>query len=125
MRCPFCGSDDTQVKDSRPTEENAAIRRRRVCPGCGGRFTRRSGSVVVIRNIIAAMVLQFGYLGVMGDIVLKTSPLGPQLKRLPIRLSAHDNLRVGVVTLRNRTLSPATQLFIETAREVVADLAQA
>ena len=39
MRCPFCGSDDTQVKDSRPTEENAAIRRRRVCPGCGGRFT--------------------------------------------------------------------------------------
>jgi transcriptional repressor NrdR len=39
MRCPFCSSDDTQVKDSRPTEENAAIRRRRVCPDCGGRFT--------------------------------------------------------------------------------------
>jgi transcriptional repressor NrdR len=39
MRCPFCGSEDTQVKDSRPTEENAAIRRRRVCPACGGRFT--------------------------------------------------------------------------------------
>ena len=39
MRCPFCGSDDTQVKDSRPTEENASIRRRRVCPDCGGRFT--------------------------------------------------------------------------------------
>ena len=39
MRCPFCGGSDTQVKDSRPTEENAAIRRRRVCPDCGGRFT--------------------------------------------------------------------------------------
>ena len=39
MRCPYCASDDTQVKDSRPTEENAAIRRRRVCPDCGGRFT--------------------------------------------------------------------------------------
>jgi transcriptional repressor NrdR len=39
MRCPFCASDDTQVKDSRPTEENSAIRRRRVCPDCGGRFT--------------------------------------------------------------------------------------
>ena len=39
MRCPFCGRDDTQVKDSRPTDENAAIRRRRVCPDCGGRFT--------------------------------------------------------------------------------------
>lgn len=39
MRCPFCASDETQVKDSRPTEENSAIRRRRVCPDCGGRFT--------------------------------------------------------------------------------------
>ncbi|MEE8279429.1 MAG: transcriptional regulator NrdR [Alphaproteobacteria bacterium] len=39
MRCPFCGHDDTQVKDSRPTEENAAIRRRRFCPACGSRWT--------------------------------------------------------------------------------------
>ncbi|MBF0562331.1 MAG: transcriptional repressor NrdR [Alphaproteobacteria bacterium] len=39
MRCPFCGHDDTQVKDSRPTEENAVIRRRRSCPDCGSRFT--------------------------------------------------------------------------------------
>ncbi len=39
MRCPYCGSNDTQVKDSRPTEDNTAIRRRRFCPGCGGRFT--------------------------------------------------------------------------------------
>ncbi len=39
MRCPFCGSDDTQVKDSRPAEDNAAIRRRRSCPACGSRFT--------------------------------------------------------------------------------------
>ncbi len=39
MRCPYCGSLDTQVKDSRPTDDSAAIRRRRVCPDCGGRFT--------------------------------------------------------------------------------------
>ena len=39
MRCPNCNSLDTQVKDSRPTEDSAAIRRRRVCPDCGGRFT--------------------------------------------------------------------------------------
>lgn len=39
MRCPFCSSDESQVKDSRPTEENAAIRRRRACPDCGARFT--------------------------------------------------------------------------------------
>jgi transcriptional regulator NrdR len=39
MRCPYCGGDETQVKDSRPTEDNTAIRRRRVCASCGGRFT--------------------------------------------------------------------------------------
>lgn len=39
MRCPFCGHDDTQVKDSRPTDDNSAIRRRRFCQNCGSRFT--------------------------------------------------------------------------------------
>ncbi len=39
MRCPFCGNVDTQVKDSRPAEDHAAIRRRRFCAACGGRFT--------------------------------------------------------------------------------------
>ena len=39
MRCPYCSSPDTQVKDSRPAEDNSAICRRRVCPDCGGRFT--------------------------------------------------------------------------------------
>ena len=39
MRCPFCGHDESQVKDSRPSEDGAAIRRRRFCPECEGRFT--------------------------------------------------------------------------------------
>ncbi len=39
MRCPFCGHADTQVKDSRPTEDNATIRRRRACAACGSRWT--------------------------------------------------------------------------------------
>ena len=39
MRCPFCAHDNSQVKDSRPTEDNTAIRRRRQCEGCGARFT--------------------------------------------------------------------------------------
>ena len=39
MRCPFCGADDTQVKDSRPTDDRSAIRRRRFCPNCAARFT--------------------------------------------------------------------------------------
>jgi len=39
MRCPYCGHEDSQVKDSRPTEDGAAIRRRRQCEGCAARFT--------------------------------------------------------------------------------------
>ena len=39
MKCPFCGNMDTQVKDSRPSDEGSAIRRRRSCPECNGRFT--------------------------------------------------------------------------------------
>jgi len=39
MKCPFCGHADSQVKDSRPSDDSAAIRRRRACPNCGGRFT--------------------------------------------------------------------------------------
>lgn len=39
MRCPYCGTLDTQVKDSRPADDNTSIRRRRVCSDCGGRFT--------------------------------------------------------------------------------------
>ena len=39
MRCPYCSNNDTQVKDSRPSEDGSAIRRRRHCPECGGRFT--------------------------------------------------------------------------------------
>ncbi len=39
MRCPYCGHDDTQVKDSRPSEDKTTIRRRRFCPVCNGRFT--------------------------------------------------------------------------------------
>ena len=39
MRCPYCSNKETHVRDSRPSEDNSTIRRRRVCPGCGGRFT--------------------------------------------------------------------------------------
>ena len=39
MKCPFCGCEETQVKDSRNTEDNTSVRRRRECPECGSRFT--------------------------------------------------------------------------------------
>jgi transcriptional repressor NrdR len=51
MRCPYCQSEDTQVKDSRPAEEGAAIRRRRICPDCGGRFT--TFERVQLRDLVA------------------------------------------------------------------------
>lgn len=54
MKCPFCGSEDTQVKDSRPTEDSAAIRRRRECPSCDARFTTfervQLRDITVIKN---------------------------------------------------------------------------
>lgn len=54
MRCPFCGFEDTQVKDSRPSEDNAAIRRRRGCPNCDARFTTfervQLRELIVIKN---------------------------------------------------------------------------
>ena len=50
MRCPFCAHDNSQVKDSRPTEDNTAIRRRRQCESCGARFTTFEG--VQLREII-------------------------------------------------------------------------
>ncbi|WDI30646.1 transcriptional regulator NrdR [Hyphococcus flavus] len=54
MRCPFCGSDETQVKDSRPAEDGASVRRRRECSACGGRFTTfervQLRELVVIKN---------------------------------------------------------------------------
>lgn len=52
MRCPYCQSEDTQVKDSRPAEDGAAIRRRRVCPVCGGRFT--TFERVQLRDLVVA-----------------------------------------------------------------------
>jgi transcriptional repressor NrdR len=50
LRCPFCACDNTQVKDSRPTEDNTSIRRRRQCEGCGARFT--TFERVQLRDII-------------------------------------------------------------------------
>src|SRR3712207_3171473 len=52
MRCPYCASHDTQVRDSRPIDDSSAIRRRRVCPDCGGRFT--TFERVQLRELIVA-----------------------------------------------------------------------
>ena len=61
MRCPFCAHDDSQVKDSRPTEDNTSIRRRRQCESCGGRFT--TFERVQLREVV---VVKSGTNGEMG-----------------------------------------------------------
>lgn len=58
MRCPFCAHDNSQVKDSRPTEDNTAIRRRRQCEGCGARFT--TFERVQLRDVIVVKAGQDG-----------------------------------------------------------------
>lgn len=82
MRCPYCGSQDSQVKDSRPAEDGAAIRRRRICPDCSGRFTtfervqlrelhvlKKSGKrVPFVRDKLARSV----------EIALRKRPVDPQ-----------------------------------------------
>ena len=60
MRCPFCGEEDTQVKDSRASEDGATIRRRRLCSSCGSRFTTferiQLRDLIVIKRILNDMV---------------------------------------------------------------------
>ena len=62
MRCPFCAHDDSQVKDSRPTEDNTSIRRRRQCESCGARFTTfervQLRDIVVIKSSGASGVIR-------------------------------------------------------------------
>jgi|SRR6056297_983418 len=65
MRCPFCAHDDTQVKDSRPTEDSTAIRRRRQCSSCGARFT--TFERVQLREVT----------------IVKAGPDGSELRREP------------------------------------------
>ena len=68
MKCPFCGCDDTQVKDSRNADDNTAIRRRRECPECGSRFTtferiQLRELIVVKKNGERVMMKLDDYLG--------------------------------------------------------------
>jgi transcriptional repressor NrdR len=81
MRCPFCGRDDTHVKDSRPTEENAAIRRRRVCPDCGGRFTTfervQLRELTVVKRSGRKVSFDRDKLLCSVEIALRKRPVGP------------------------------------------------
>ncbi len=82
MRCPFCGGDDTQVKDSRPTEDNAAIRRRRQCQNCGARFTTfervQLRELTVVKRGGKRVPFDRDKLARSVDIALRRRPVDPQ-----------------------------------------------
>jgi transcriptional repressor NrdR len=82
MRCPYCASENTQVKDSRPTEENAAIRRRRVCPDCGGRFTTfervQLRELIVIKRSGRRMPFDRDKLSRSVEVALRKRPVEPE-----------------------------------------------
>ena len=82
MRCPYCGCENTQVKDSRPTEENQAIRRRRNCEDCGGRFTTfervQLREVVVVKRSGRRVPFDREKLSRSIEIALRKRPIQPE-----------------------------------------------
>ena len=82
MRCPYCSSENTQVKDSRPTEENASIRRRRVCPDCGGRFTTfervQLRDLTVVKRSGRKVPFDRDKLAKSVDVALRKRPFDPE-----------------------------------------------
>ena len=92
MRCPFCGGENTQVKDSRPTEESQAIRRRRNCEDCGGRFT--TFERVQLREI---MVLKRSGRRVPFDREKLSRSIEVALRKRPIQQERIDRMVTGIV----------------------------
>ena len=92
MRCPYCGGENTQVKDSRPTEESQAIRRRRNCEDCGGRFT--TFERVQLREI---MVLKRSGRRVPFDREKLSRSVEVALRKRPIQQERIDRLVTGIV----------------------------
>jgi transcriptional repressor NrdR len=87
MRCPYCSGDNTQVKDSRPTEENAVIRRRRICPDCDGKFTTyervQLREMVVLKRSGRKVAFERDKLHKSIEIAVRKRPVEPErLERL-------------------------------------------
>ncbi|WP_417461799.1 transcriptional regulator NrdR [Kordiimonas sp.] len=81
MRCPFCQNEDTQVKDSRPTDDKSAIRRRRFCPACGARFTTfervQLRELTVVKKTGRKVPFERNKLERSLDIALRKRPVDP------------------------------------------------
>ncbi|MBU1209682.1 MAG: transcriptional regulator NrdR [Alphaproteobacteria bacterium] len=114
MRCPFCGCEDTQVKDSRPTEENSSIRRRRVCPDCAGRFT--TFERVQLREL---MVLKRSGRKVAFDRDKLVNSVNVALRKRPIDADRVERMVSGIV--RQLEASGESEIASSVIGELVID----
>jgi transcriptional repressor NrdR len=114
MRCPFCGHDDTHVKDSRPTEDNTAIRRRRACPDCGARWT--TFERVHLRDLI---VVKKNGQRVPFDRDKLESSMRIALRKRPVEQERVDRVISGIV--RRLESSGETDISSDAIGEAVMD----
>jgi transcriptional repressor NrdR len=112
MRCPYCGGLDTQVKDSRPSDDSAAIRRRRVCPACGGRFT--TFERVQLREL---MVIKHNGAHEPFDRDKLMRSLEIALRKRPVESEASERMVNGIV--RQLESSGESEVTSETIGELV------
>jgi transcriptional repressor NrdR len=114
MRCPFCSNEDTQVKDSRPTEDGAAIRRRRQCDKCGSRFT--TFERVQLRELI---VLKRSGRRVPFDRDKLARSLSIALRKRPIEQDQIEQMISGIV--RKLESQGESEITSETIGELVME----
>lgn len=114
MRCPFCQNEDTQVKDSRPTEDGAAIRRRRQCDKCGSRFT--TFERVQLRDLV---VLKRSGRRVPFDRDKLARSLAIALRKRPIEPEAVEQMISGIV--RKLESAGESEITSETIGEMVME----
>jgi transcriptional repressor NrdR len=117
MRCPFCQNEDTQVKDSRPTEDSAAIRRRRQCDKCGSRFT--TFERVQLRDLI---VLKRSGRRVPFDRDKLARSLTVALRKRPIEQDQIEQMISAIV--RKLESSGESEITSETIGEMVMEALQ-
>lgn len=114
MRCPFCGHSDSHVKDSRPTEDNTAIRRRRACPDCGARWT--TFERVQLRDLV--VIKSNGQRAPFDRDKLETS-MRIALRKRPVDPDRVDRVVSGIV--RRLESSGETEIATEAIGEAVMD----
>lgn len=114
MRCPFCGSAETQVRDSRPTEDNSAIRRRRLCVDCSQRFT--TFERVQIREL--SVVKKDGAREPLDREKLARS-MAVALRKRPVEAERIDRVINGIV--RRLESSGETEIASSTVGEMIMD----